>query len=343
MRRHNLIATLGLLLALVALTGAHQAKAAEGTGYLIQPLSGTPAAQTGYWILDAQPGERLSEVCAVSNSSDGPIELDLAACDASTAPHGGVAYGDIGAPIELTGAWLSLSRTHLSLQAGQTENVEFRVTVPSDAAPGDHLAGLTAWIPVEPSASPSAVPGQTSAQVTVQMRQVVAVQVVVPGAATAKLEVLGVKPVPSSNGMNLEIEIANGGGLLTKATGSIEVPSTGFTEDFPVGTFVPGTTIHYPVLWSGGPEGGTYEAHVVLHYGRDEALTAEWSGQFTVSDSDLTDLSTTQVENTKPASPETDGSRGRPLLVYGLIVGLVIVIVVMSFALIRRRRPAPKE
>lgn len=80
------------------------------------------------------------------NSGDVPVTLKLHAADGITAINGGTAFTQQGQ--ESTGAsrgvnrWLSLSATEIRLEPGKERVVPFTISVPSDASPGSHIAGL---------------------------------------------------------------------------------------------------------------------------------------------------------------------------------------------------------
>jgi hypothetical protein len=98
--------------------------------------------------------------------------------------------------------------------------------------------------------------------------------------------------------------------------------------------FVPRTSIDYLIPnWQTAPKAGVYPVSVVIHYGDKGVLTAEWSGNVTVASSSLKTL------KNKYVAPLGTVAAKRPWLMYGLVGGLVLVILVMGFALLRRRRP----
>ncbi len=338
MRRSLTVLAAALALVVAGLAASGWAQAAAELGFQMQPPAGSPAATEGYYLLPADPGTRIDERLTLQNTSTEAIDILLAPVDASTGPYGGVSYGTPGSPVKQVGTWIALSQSRVRLGAGQAVDVPFTVSVPSDAAPGDHLAGIAAWIPAKespPAGSPS--PGGGVA-VTVQMRRVLAVQVVVSGSAEAKLAVDGVKALPQGNGMNLGITIANTGQLLTQAKGIVTLPDTGFKKEFNVNTFVPGTSIEYPVLWTADPSPGTYQAHVVLRYGDKYAQTAEWSGEYTVVEENLKELENRVAATNAPAATTATG--GASWLLYAVIGGLVFIILVMAVIMLRRRPAA---
>ena len=338
MIRVSTILLVAVSIGLLGLVSPAGASADSEIAFSIQPLAGTPAAAKGYFVVPADPGGQVTQTVSMRNTSDKTIEVRVAAVDASTGPYGGASYGTPGEPVKQMGAWIALPLSSIRLGAGEARDIDFVISVPADAAPGDHLAGLAAWIAARSEESSAAQSGQAGAVVTVQTRRLVAVQVVVPGPAEPEIVIAGVTAAARPNGMNLEIAISSPGGLLTNGNGTIELPDAGFTQDFALDTFVPGTTIAYPIQWKTAPKVGTYPAHVILHYGDQGAKTAEWSGEFAVVDKNLAELKDRVVAPETPAG----AASSTPWLVYGLIGGLVLIVLIMGFALLRRRRPEPK-
>jgi hypothetical protein len=334
-RRWLLAAFAALLVAAFVIAAPGVASAAGKAAFTLAPAAGQDSAAHGYFVLALAPGRSSRQFVVARNDSAKPITVELAAIDTSTTPVGGVAYLLSGPPLTQTGKWLTLGTDRLDIAPHEVRQVEVDVTVPADAQPGDYVAGISAMIPIKKAAKPKASSSnQARVQVNLQTRRVIAVQVSVPGAAEPKLEISGVRAVPMSDGMDLAIDMASVGQKFTSGSGTVDVASTGFKRDFPVGLFVPGTSIAYPIPhWQTAPKAGEYPAHVLIHYGDGGALTAEWTGSVTVADASLKGL---QDRYVPPAGADEAKT---PWLVYGLIGGLVVVVLIMGFALLRRRRP----
>ncbi len=96
---------------------------------------------------------------------------------------------------------------------------------------------------------------------------------------------------------------------------------------------IPQSSTRYPVKWKTDPAEGTYQAQVQIHYDDDTKL-ATWSGDFTVEKGDMDELADRLVPTGEQAAASST-----PWLMYGLIGGLVVIVLIMGFALLRRRRP----
>jgi hypothetical protein len=145
------------------LTGPAASPEAAGTGALTWSVAPSgPKGPNGRTALDYKldPGATLTDHVAVTNHSRQPLTLRLYATDAVTTAGGG--FGLLAATTEPTGAgaWITPARTTVTLPASSRTIVPFTLTVPADATPGDHAAGVVA----------SLAEGATGRQVTVDHR-----------------------------------------------------------------------------------------------------------------------------------------------------------------------------
>ncbi|SNY61446.1 WxL protein peptidoglycan domain-containing protein [Paractinoplanes atraurantiacus] len=105
-----------------------------------------PKGPSGRTALDYKldPGATLSDHIAVTNHSQEPLTLRLYASDAFTTPSGGFDLLAAGATPKDTGAWIKLARTTVTLPKSSRVIVPLTLTVPPNATPGDHAAGVVA-------------------------------------------------------------------------------------------------------------------------------------------------------------------------------------------------------
>ena len=320
----HLVALLGVVLVL----GTSGAVAQESeAGFVAEPVPGSELDPTGgFFLLEAAPGEEIQQSVGFRNDSGEPLELRLDAVDATTGQLGGASYELPEEEVDRTGAWIRWQRSTVALPAGGSAIVPFTVVVPAGARSGDHLAGLSIAAPPEESDAAERSEGQAGASIDVQTRHVIAVQVEVPGPAQPELVVVGVTPQPRPDGLYLGVDIENRGRKLTKADGVITVEDD-FEHEFGVDTFIPGTSIAYPVKWTAPVAEGEYEASVELRYG-DELAT--WEGTFRVGEATLAELGDRQVT----LDDEPSNSDSPFLLVAAVTAGAVVI----AGALVLRRR-----
>lgn len=316
------------------------ASAGEGMGFDVQPAAGTEDAKLGYFRFDASPGETVTRTIMLKNLTQDKKLISLAPCDGTAAAYGGIAYSASDKKPSGVGAWLDLSSASVTLDPGATVAVDFQVRVPGDVASGAHIAGIAAWEPAaaETSGSDPDTEG-ASTQITMVTRKVLTVYVTTPGQAVPKLTVSGVKPEARPDGMYLLIGIDNEGTAITTAEGVVRIPATGFSQTFSVGQLVPTAAVRYPVPWTTDPAEGSYATEVEIAYA-DGAETATWADSFTIAGEETAALEDRLVTTDVGTGAAAGGT---PWLLYGLVGGLVVVVAVMGLALMRRRRPAPRQ
>lgn len=292
-----------------------------GVEFAVEP---GPRSQTapggGYFQIEAEPGQDVLQSILLRNESGRRLTLDLAAVDAVTGQLGGASYGVPQDPVERTGAWIELDRTKIRLDAGEAASVGFAVAVPADASPGQHLAGIAVSEvgEEEEGKEPDAV------SVVVNTRRIIAVQVDLPGSEVPDLVVTGIEAAARPDGLYLEIGIENQGTAMTTGEGTVEIPAQGFIRDFAVDTFVPATSIGYPIKWTDDPREGVFEATVEIRY---EGGVAQWAGSITVGDPLLEDLVDRGV----------DVPGGLPIVPIATVV-VVIAAAIAGWWAVRRRR-----
>lgn len=144
-----------------------------------------PADESGpdgrSWVeLDVEPGTTISEHLALRNLGDAAVTFAVAGADGYFTPAGRFNMLASGEESVDAGTWIDVADT-VTVEPGETAIVPFTVTVPADATPGDHAAGIAASV-----SSESADGGTT---VGVESRVGFRVMVRVKGAIAPDLQV----------------------------------------------------------------------------------------------------------------------------------------------------------
>ncbi|MFJ6537995.1 WxL protein peptidoglycan domain-containing protein [Paenarthrobacter sp. NPDC091711] len=110
----------------------------------------TPADAEGpdgrSWLeLELDSGASANEHLAVRNLSDRDVTFALTAADGYFTPTGRFNMLPGDKQSVAAGTWISMDKT-VTVAAGGTAVVPFKVTVPDNATPGDHAAGIAASI-----------------------------------------------------------------------------------------------------------------------------------------------------------------------------------------------------
>ena len=321
--------------ALLAVSVAAATAQDGGVNFVAEPVAGSRLSPTGgFFLLETGPGTEVTQAIGLRNDSGETLKLHLAAVDAVTGQLGGASYALAGEQPSRTGAWITLERTAVTLAAASSAVVAFRVQVPAGAESGHHLAGISIAAPTAAAGSATPGSGQAGASVDVQTRRVIAVQVNLPGPADPELVIGGVTPVARPDGLYLQIAVENKGRALTKAAGTIEV-GDGFEREFEVDTFVPRTSIRYPIKWDADAVDGEYPARVELRYGD---RVAHWEGSFILGEEVLEDLADRRVD---PAgAPDREDTSGAPWpALAGAAAATAVAAVAVGAGIARFRRP----
>lgn len=130
--------------------------------------------------LEADPGASVTGYVLLTNSSTVERAFDVYGADGFNTPTGGYDLDAAAVTPTDVGSWVTVSASPVDLAALSTAVVEFTVTVPDGATPGDHPGGIV----VSPRR------GQvTNDGVVVDTRVAVRLNVRVPGEVVAALDV----------------------------------------------------------------------------------------------------------------------------------------------------------
>jgi hypothetical protein len=137
-----------LLLSGLLLLGVPVTAAADDPGTVSWSIA--PATETGAdgrtWIeRDLDPGTTVTEHVAVRNLGDEATTFALAAADGYLTPTGRFSMLPSGTASEDAGTWVDVAES-VALAPGETAVLPLTITVPADATPGDHAAGVAASV-----------------------------------------------------------------------------------------------------------------------------------------------------------------------------------------------------
>jgi hypothetical protein len=114
-------------------------------------ISGTPASETAAdgrsrFSYEAAPGQQLTDNYQVSNTGTTAQVMRIFSADAFNTDDGSYGLLDTGVDSVDAGAWVTFANgakfVDVPLGPGESQLVTFTLTVPADAAPGDHAAGI---------------------------------------------------------------------------------------------------------------------------------------------------------------------------------------------------------
>jgi len=120
---------------------------AEGdVSWSVQPASTVDGPRERFEY-STDPGTQVVDFVVVSNRGETPAEFAIYATDATNELETG-AFGLLPSdtpPTDL-GKWITMEVDTVTLQPGEEATIPFNLLIPSDATPGDHVAGVVASI-----------------------------------------------------------------------------------------------------------------------------------------------------------------------------------------------------
>jgi hypothetical protein len=308
------------------------------------PTSDPSVTAKGYFVYRLQPDGSIRGAIMVRNTGNAPTTVVLAVSDADTAQRGGSAFSPVGTKPTGVGTWVRLAHESVTLAPGKQRSVGFSVRVPHDVRPGQYLAGIASYVPSISSGGSQRGSDQAGAGVQVQTRQVIAVQVDVPGTWTPSLSIADVSL--SRDAASIGIRMENTGDAFLQPMGSITVTDpTGtrvLSQPVRMGTFITDTEVNYPVAWPGEHSPGVYPVKVSVSYGGDQV--ARYGGVLEIKPPTTAaggSAGTTRLGADTASGEGQDANqmlRGiEPWMVYGLGMLLLLIILLLALSLLQGR------
>ncbi|MGX1934520.1 WxL protein peptidoglycan domain-containing protein [Microbacterium resistens] len=167
-----------------ALTTAPAAAAAEtpadeaqGVAWSMTPVITAVGEERTNFAYAVDPGARIDDAVLVRNSGSTELVLAVQGAGGETTSEGALDFARAGdeTPADAIGSWIAPATESVTIAPGAQARIPFSVTVPADAAPGEHAGALLT------------VRQQTGDVVSVDMRYATRVTVAVSGELTAGL------------------------------------------------------------------------------------------------------------------------------------------------------------
>lgn len=117
---------------------------ASGTSWSVGPVPAADGTERANFDLRVDPGAVVSDTFRVRNDGATPLDLSVYAADAFTTREGSLDLPPAGTLSVDAGLWVRPETDLLHLEPGQDAVVPFTISIPADARPGDHPAGIVA-------------------------------------------------------------------------------------------------------------------------------------------------------------------------------------------------------
>ena len=133
---------------------------------------GKPDART-HFTLETTPGRTINDAALVTNASPVPVTFRVYGTDAFNNSTG--AFDLLAAARKPTdvGSWMVFQHSSITIRAGRTTLVPFKIVVPANVTPGDHVGGV-----IVSTLAPAVARGQ---KVNVESRVAVRLYLRIPG------------------------------------------------------------------------------------------------------------------------------------------------------------------
>ena len=333
------------VLAAAALVMAPAASAASKGPVFGLRAAGNP--KLGYFVYTLAPGASRSGAIIVSNSGTAAGTVKLFTADATTGHTTGTVYltdrKATGA-----GSWVKLAKTQLTLAPGAHRSVPFTVRVPKGTKPGQWVGGIVAETSHRVAGTTTSK-SKASVQIKIRDLTIVAVQANVPGPKEVSFRIGAVKTGGQRGFQQLIVGLTNSGNQLRKPTGRVVVRAKGAvvqTLRFTMDTFLPQTSIDYPILLKKALGPGTYTADVALDVPGPNGARShfEASPTLTVSNTDVKQVFTSAQPTQAPPVASTSSSSSTPWAAIAIGAAVLVLLLLLAFWLLRsRRRREPEE
>lgn len=204
---------------------------ALSTSPIARAQSGGPAAATSddrvvltpaRLELTLEPGEETTRIVSLRYLSTAanasvPARLKTSLGDWSQSRSGELQFAAPGTHPDSACPWIVYSPSEIVAAPGQTASIRVTVTVPKDAAPGDHLAALF----VEPRVGDVKL-ATNDRRIQVSIRLAVLVYVMVPG-LTHQLALDDLTAVADADGVTVTPTLSNSGNCHVRPLHSVEL------------------------------------------------------------------------------------------------------------------------
>lgn len=127
---------------------------ADGASWSVETADTRQGEGRANYAYEVDPGDVISDRLVVTNTGTDDLDLALYAADAFTTPEGVLDLRLADDPKVDSGSWIALRVESLALAPGESADVPFRITVPDDARPGDHPAGIVTSLLTSDAGSP---------------------------------------------------------------------------------------------------------------------------------------------------------------------------------------------
>lgn len=233
------------------------------------PRADNPRTES-IFVYELKPGESYKDAVEVFNNTEAERTISIGAVDSVPASDGAFSCAQEASPKASVGSWISLSRTSVTVPAGDSRLVDFTITAPDDASVGEQSGCITIQDTNQQSS------GDQSG-VVLTFRSAIRVAVTVPGDIVKAINVADItirrSPV-NADIYTVRPTLINTGNVSLDTDVNVRVVSLFGTPlqeidgNYPV---LPGTTASWNFNFDKPFWGGLYRADVTASYNSNVA------------------------------------------------------------------------
>ncbi|HWB34572.1 MAG TPA: DUF916 domain-containing protein, partial [Rugosimonospora sp.] len=120
--------------------------AADDAVWSVAPATASGQAARDYFRYALAPGAQVTDQVRVSNLGSAPLTFAVYATDAYTTDDGSFALLTAADKPRDVGTWIVLGARAYTVAPGTYLDIPFRLAVPTNASPGDHVGGVIASV-----------------------------------------------------------------------------------------------------------------------------------------------------------------------------------------------------
>lgn len=257
-----------LIVALILLVTSSSVLAVENGGIggkPSNPRSDNPRSLS-IFVYELKPGQQVSDGVKIYNNTDQTKNIRVYATDSIISSGGAFACAQAADTIKEVGGWIKLDKNDISLSPKQSETIDFTVSVPNNAEPGEH----NGCIAIQESKSNGTNVGNG---IALSLRSAIRVAITIPGRITKELTYKGINFNLKKDKLVAAVLLRNNGNVSLDATIETSLQNSVKTIESVKGTYatLPKTVTELNFEFKRPFWGGLYRIHSTASYNSNQS------------------------------------------------------------------------